>query len=255
MLARPVNNAPGTAGAVASVSDSYFQQVCRELGLTSRLEQILLIEGSKLLTCGKATDPDLVNELKKRVLSTWDDETQTAQIQYFQLDKYDEPLMLFTRPVGGFLLTLVTQAKTSVGLVSSNADSLSIRLLRDVGAAPENGRAAREIAAYAIAWRPVKPMSRDMRQAVQVSARRLARENGCYLTFVGVASDHVHLVMHCPAHRSSSWAAHAFKNGIQEDVRRQFEITVELWHKGFLASSSAEPLAGEELLTYLSSDL
>jgi hypothetical protein len=255
MPAKPVNNAPRTAGVFTSISTDHFQRVCRELDLASRLEQVLLIGGGEFLTCGRVIDPVMADDLAKRIRSTWDVETLTAQIQYVQSRKYDKPLLLFTRPLAAFLLTLAAPIETSISVLSRDADLLGARLLRDFGRTPKNDRAADATGDYAIAWRPAEPMSRTMRQAVEISARNLAEVNGCRLTFVGVASDHVHLVLHCPPHRTSSWAAHSFKSGIQEDVRRQFDVSNDLWLKGFLASQSTEPLAGEELLIYLSGDL
>ena len=254
MPAIPVNNAPKTASVVTSISTDDLRRICRELDLVSHLEQIFLIGDAGILTCGRIMDPAIADGLVKRVRSTWDAKTQTAQIQYAQLSKYDEPLVLFTRPLATFLLTLAARSETSVSVLSHDAELLSARLLLspDLGSTSENRRAADVTGAYAIAWRPVEPMSRAMRQAVKLSAEEVAKEKGCHLTFVGVASDHVHLVMRCPPRRTSSWAAHSFKSAIEEDIQRQFDIPVGLWRKGYLASPSAEPLAGEELLTYLS---
>jgi hypothetical protein len=255
MPAKQVDFAPGEAGAAVTISDDYFRQICRELGFDTRLELILLIKDGESFASGRTTNPVMIDDLMNRVRSTWDVETQTAQIQYVQLGKLEEPLVLYTRPVGDFLLTLVARSETSISFLSRNADLLGGRLLPAFDMAPNNGRAAEAVDAYAIAWRPVEPMSRAVRQAVKMSARKVAKENGCRLTFIGVATDHVHLVMHCPTHRTSSWVVHVFKSGIQEDLRRQFDVSPDLWRKGFLASPSAEPLAGDELLTYLSGDV
>ncbi|UCG23703.1 MAG: transposase [Chloroflexota bacterium] len=255
MPAKPVQNAPIAAGAVTSISGDDFWRICRELDLASRLEQILLLTDGGILSCGRIVDPIMADDLAKKIWSTWDVETHTAQIQYVRLNGNDEPLLLFTKPVSASLLTLAARIETSISVLSRNADLLSARLLREAGRALKNGQAARVVDAYAIAWRPVEPMSRALRQAVKMSLSNLAQESGCRLTFVGVASDHVHLVMHCPPHKTSSWAAHTFKGCIQEDIQRLTGDTIDLWRKGFLASPSTEPLPGEELLAYLSDAL
>ncbi len=253
MPAQSVNNAPRTAGALTSVSAGDFERICRDTGLSSRLEQILVTTDEQVLSCGRAGDPELADELAHRVRSTWDDETRTAQIQFVQLSTHEEPLLLFTRPVADFLLTLAAQVETPINFLSRSADLLGACLPDGVNGTSKDEWEADPAGTLAIAWRPVKPMSRAMRQAAMLSARNLAQETGCHLTFVGVASDHVHLVMHCPPHRTSSWVACQFKSRIQEDIQRQFDASIDLWAKGFLASPSAEPLAGEELLFYLGS--
>ena len=251
MPAHPVSESPRTAGTVASISAVHFRRICHELGLASRLELVLLIKDRECLTCGRLMDPVIAEDLMKRIRSTWDVDTHTAQIQYVQLSKCDAPLLLFTIPLAASLLTLAARIETSISVLSRNADSLSACLLRGAGSLPDSGEKADVIGAYAIAWKPVEPMSRAMRQAVESSVRNLAQEKGCHLTFVGVATDHVHLVINCPAYKTSSWVAYSFKSGTQRDIRRQFDLSNDLWREGFLASASAEPLAGEELLTYL----
>jgi REP element-mobilizing transposase RayT len=103
----------------------------------------------------------------------------------------------------------------------------------------------------AIAWRPVEPLPRAMRKIIQVSAQRLAKQEGCHLSFIGVASDHVHLVLQCPRRRKAAWVAHAFKRGIEADIAHRYGTKATLWQKGFLAHPSSEPIGAEALLAYL----
>jgi hypothetical protein len=234
------------------------------MGLAMQLEQALLIGETEMLTGDWAADTDRAVSIADRVRSTWSGVGDSSQIQYYDYGDGAGYLLLLTRPLNGLLLTLAAEATMAISRLRRYADELIGRLLNDGGSPIESAvarsRAGQSYArangsAYAIAWRPVEPMPQALRGAVRESVGRLAREHGCHVSFAGVASDHVHLVLNCPSHRSSSWAAFAFKSGIEDEIRRRTETTRPLWRKGYLANPSTEPLAGEELLVYLSSSV
>lgn len=264
MSAQPSDHVPAPAGASIFISGSQFRRACREMGLIAHLEQALIIRERETLTDDWAADSERADFIAQRVRATWSGATNTSQIQYYYFDGDGEPLLLLTRPVNASLLTLAARPTMAVSRLRRYADELSGRL-SNIGYGSAEPAAARKSAgqdngaandsAYAIAWRPVKPMMPAMRRAIRESVQRLARENGCHPGFVGVASDHVHLVLNCPSHRSSYWAAFTFKNGIERDIRRRYDTAAPLWRKGYLASPSTEPLAGEELLVYLGSSV
>lgn len=262
MSAQSSDHVPAPEGASISISGGRFRRACREMGLATHLEQALIIREREIVIDDWGADLERALSIAERVRSTWSGATNTSQIQYYYFGEDGEPLLLLTRPVSATLLTLAARPTMAVSRLRRYADELAGRLLND-GNSSTKPAATRKVAgqdygtakdgAYAIAWRPVEPMSPTMRRAIREGAQRLARENGCHLSFVGVASDHVHLVLNCPSHRNGSWAAFAFKSGIEKEVWRRYDTTASLWRKGFLASPSTEPLAGAELLFYLDS--
>ncbi len=263
MSAQSSEYAPAAGGASFSISDGRFRRACREMDLAAHLEQALIIREREIVTDDWAADSVRVASIAERVRSTWSGAKNTSQIQYYYFGEDGEPLLLLTKPVNAALLTLAARSTMAVSRLRRYADELTGRLLnngngpaRPAGheGAAKDGRAASD-SAYAIAWRPVEPIPPAMRSSIREGVQRLARENGCHPSFVGVASDHVHLVLNCPSHRSSSWAAFAFKNGIEKEIWRRYDTTVSLWRKGYLANPSTEPLAGEELLVYLGSSI
>jgi hypothetical protein len=259
MSAESPTHAPAAAGASIPISGGRFRRACREMGLKAYLEQALLIGEHEFVSSDWATDPVQASAFVERVRSTWSGETVTVQIQYLKVGQNGESILLLTRPVDGLLLTLAAGAAMPVSKLRQIADELTGRLLNggtgSKWAAWTEEAAAKRDSAYAIAWRPVEPLPQAMRQVIRQDVQRLARENGCQLSFVGVASDHVHLVLRCPSHRSSSWAAFAFKRGIEQAISHNSSSVTGLWRRGYLACPSTEPLAGEELLLYLGSSI
>jgi hypothetical protein len=238
-----------------------FRRACRQLGLANYLEQAILLRDEEMAVGEWGADLARTDLVVERVRSTWNPAALTAQIQYLWPDDQEQALLLYTRPLGENLLTLVTSNDLALGTLRRIADAL-LQVMNDgedEGAdVDERIRATIALSnepngngVYAIAWRPVEPMPKAMRQIVRESALRLARRKGCHLRFVGVASDHVHLVLHCPPQRKGSWAAFVFKRGIEQDIARRYGTTATLWQKGFLSDPSTDPIGGDELLAYL----
>lgn len=257
MSAQPAKNATASAGASIPISGGRFRRACHEMGLKAQLEQALLIGQDDIISGGWESDRVRASAIAERVRSTWSGEARTTQIQYLDFGQSGQPTLLLTRSLNGHLLTLAAGNDVPVSRLRKIADELTGRLQNSDRESSwtmaTRGGGVMANGAYAIAWRPVEPLPQAVRKVIREDVQRLARENGCHLSFVGVASDHVHLVLSCPSHRSSSWVAYAFKSGIEKAISRRLDMTAELWRRGYLACPSTEPLAGEELLLYLGS--
>ncbi|MCZ7670100.1 MAG: transposase [Chloroflexi bacterium] len=90
-----------------------------------------------------------------------------------------------------------------------------------------------------------------MRRALE----RLAATNGCGLQQVSVQPEPIHLVVTCPPGRDSAWAAYLFKNGSEEIIQQEFNVTANLWETGYYATESEEPLTETELNLFLERDV
>jgi hypothetical protein len=240
------------------------------LGVSDCLDQAILVSDRAIVAGQSRADAAQVERIAEYVRSTCEVSSPAIQIQYTALDDASDGRLLYVKPLDDFLLVLVAGRDTAVSRLRRLADGLSKSLGQGGGGqktlseqlakfdqgshghramAPPETEEAETV--YAIAWRPVEPLPLGMRKIIRESAQRLARREGCQLNFIGVASDHVHLVLECPPRRKGAWAAYAFKRGIEEDIADRYGTSASLWQKGFLADLSASPLGGEELLAYL----
>jgi REP element-mobilizing transposase RayT len=262
MLTVPSNQAQDAMDSVNPYQAPLFRRACRQLDPAGDLELAILLTPDGMTTSEMKIAPELEAAVAGRARTDWDQAARTVQIQYVHFDGYDDPLVLYSKPLGDSQIVLVARSDVLLGRLRQTAESL-VRILSEGEAGLSTNRAftiesiarddAGDNAVYAIAWRPVEPLPQAVRNVIRDSARNVARRNGCQLEFVGVASDHVHLVLRCPPQRSESWAAHLFKRGIEEDITRRFGTSAILWQKGYLADSSGHPIGGEALTAYLRS--
>jgi hypothetical protein len=279
---KPISLEPSATVATDRHADSRlpgsaFRRACRRLDVFGCLEQAILVSNEETVAGDWSADPSLAAIAAEHIRRTCDAASPAVQIQYTCLQAGDDGHLLYVKPAGDCLVALVAHNDVNLSRLRRLADCLAESLARDdepvqveQDESPQpfdvrpaqsdhwpdlpSGYASSALAehSYAIAWRPVEPLPLGMRKIIQESARRLARREGCQLRFIGVASDHVHLVLQCPSRRKGSWVAHAFKRGIEQDIANRFGTSACLWQKGYLADASADPLGGEELLAYLS---
>jgi hypothetical protein len=187
----------------------------------------------------------------------------TAQVQFMRLPSRSSDLQLYTRPAGpGWLLTLVAQPETTMEAFRSQADSLAKRVAEVGSDEPGAHRTSMATATvtlkepelhpmaekgYALAWRSLVPLPESLRIALRRGLERIARENQCELSYLAVDENLVHLVVHCPSTRSSSWVAHLFKREAEAAIQTEFDVNKRLWQRGYFAAESDEPLTEVEL--------
>ena len=59
---------------------------------------------------------------------SWDKNSQSVQIQFLEMNQENDPVLLYTRPVGSLLLTLVAKPHTSITNMRRQADQIAARL-------------------------------------------------------------------------------------------------------------------------------
>lgn len=262
MATQPASNSPTPTEASGHSWPGSLQHVYRRLNLSRYLEQALLVSGSDVVIGDVNADATLVQATADLVRATWEAVPPRAQILYSSVTEREDPRLVYIKPLDLYRLALVARNDWSPRVLGQLADELADSLLGADGRGMASQTVATETGAayvpdmkqttYAIVWRPVEPLPRSLRKFIRESAQRLASNKGLRLHFVGVASDHVHLVVECRAGRTASWVAYLFKKGIEEDITDRYGTSVSLWQKGFLADPSTNPIGGEALLAYLS---
>jgi hypothetical protein len=241
-----------------------LQAACQEFGLTknaSPVQMAVLSHGGRVIGfCGQGNETQAL-EVAVLVSRSWQKKQFSAQLQYLQLPDYYDARLIYSRGVAGVVLSLVAEPEVPIGDMRKLADRLARRLSDSKEEAGEpvkshfiaigrnNGSISegRPSITYAIAWRPIKPLPVALESVVRNCISALAGENGCYLRHLSVTPAIVHLVIDCPAGRTAAWVAFIMKSGINNEIKRQFGTQSLIWHKGFYAAESAQPLSEAEL--------
>ena len=122
-------------------SQEAFEALCRQADLAEEVQQVVFSRSSQLLICGgrPGIDRTLTQAVIARVDETWDGSSQQAQIQYWQQPDSRAELLLYTRPVGISLMTLVALPQASVSELRLSSERLLAQLVQTVPAHASSG--------------------------------------------------------------------------------------------------------------------
>jgi hypothetical protein len=190
----------------------------------------------------------------------WRAEPNSTIIQFIHLAARAGDLLLYSCAVADtFLLTLVALPETPIRELRQQAKTVAANLeqvlqgktLQDVRAETAAAASNGQHSAYAIVWRPIRPIPKSLHIPLRRAIERLATANACTLSFTSVHEKLIHLVVTCPPGRDSTWAAYLFKNGSEDTIQREYGVAASLWDTGFYAVESSEPLPEAELNLFL----
>jgi hypothetical protein len=241
--------------SVPMVPSDKLQEICRELDLDGDVEHVIFSRSDQVVAnCGKI-EISYVEAITKLVESSWQGSSSTILIQYEKVGRLGKPVLLYTRPAAGQLLTLVAEINSSVGRLRKISARILHRMFVDNNVRTPilseerrqrflhgEGFSRMRRLTYAIAWRPIEPLKPPMQLTVRQIIQELAEEYGCLLTHLLVESDLVHMVVDCPPGRGSGWVAFTFKDGVEKSIKAQFGVETSLWLKGYFATESHQPL-------------
>lgn len=233
-----------------------LRSMCRDVDLGASVSLAVLSRGSQMLACGRQENDAWPLLVANNVGRTWEGGLNTTQVQFLRVMGLNDPLLLYTRLVSGYLLTLGGRSSGSVIDLRRHAEALMRTLFgapefveplvgdeeRHLGPGPRRST-SEEGRTFAIVWRSAAPLPPRIRAAITDSIRELAAPYGCTLNFLSVEPNHVHLVVTCPPGRQSFWAAYVLKYGSQEDVQQKLRLAASLWLKGYYATESTQPLS------------
>jgi ABC-type dipeptide/oligopeptide/nickel transport system permease component len=105
-----------------------LQAICAEIDLDDGVKNVILSKGTQVRSCSDTKDPKLIQTMVERVGRSWDNGKRTAQIQYVKVASSSETILLYTRPYGDALLTIVASSGTSIGAIRGQADAIAVNL-------------------------------------------------------------------------------------------------------------------------------
>ena len=185
-----------------------------------------------------------------RLERTWSGTPGTVQIQFLQASLPANELIFYSCALSNdLLLTIAAMTETSIAELRQKAEPIR-RRYQDLHADkdrhetillqhPVNGS---QQSVYAIVWQPQKPVPASQHQALQQTLQQLADGNGCQLHHLGIDEGYIQVLIACPPGRNSAWAAHLLKQGSEQGLQRQYDVTEPVWRPGYYASEAKVPL-------------
>lgn len=236
-----------------------LKDLCRLIQLDGSVQQVILSKGLDFVAGGWVEDDKRAVDVVKRVNETWDGGVRSSQLQYYQIGDEDTVSLLYTRLVGGYLLTLVTSHDVSLPVIRSQSDRLTAEITRKSiderstdqmehrvpSSVTIDGDKAR--ISYALVIWPIEPLPRSLQRLVTKTIEQIARETNSDLKNLMVQEDRLQILVELPADRPSSWFAKKVKDGVKRKVQNKFGVSLELWASGFYASQADSPLSDTEL--------
>ncbi|HUS94401.1 MAG TPA: hypothetical protein VMZ24_04420, partial [Patescibacteria group bacterium] len=130
-LAKEIPEQPPSGFHRKLPSPEEFQAICQDSDLHEAVLLVVFSRSSKLLICGGRAESDggtLGRAVATRVNDTWDKRENQVQVQYWTLPGSPAELLLYTRPAGTALMTLVAARGTPVSDLRLGSDRLLARL-------------------------------------------------------------------------------------------------------------------------------
>lgn len=236
-----------------------LKDLCRLIQLDGSVQQVILSKGLDFVAGGWVEDDKRAVDVVKRVNETWDGGVRSSQLQYYQIGDEDTVSLLYTRLIGGYLLTLVTSHDVSLPVIRSQSDRLTAEITRKSIDERSTDQMEHRVPSsvtidgdkawisYALVIWPIEPLPRSLQRLVTKTIEQIARETNSDLKNLMVQEDRLQILVELPADRPSSWFAKKVKDGVKRKVQNKFGVSLELWASGFYASQADSPLSDTEL--------
>ena len=92
------------------------------------LLQVVLSKGAEVLACEGKLPLAQAQAVAGQTSKSWDKNSQAVQIQFLELNQKNDPVLLYTRPIGSLLLTLVARPNAPISDIRRQADQIAARL-------------------------------------------------------------------------------------------------------------------------------
>lgn len=250
-----------TQDAIRSLDTAMLIATLQEANLGRLLQTVVFARGSKLLAYWGELNEREAATVAIHVGEGWEGNLLPSRLQFIHLPARAGDLLLFTHQIKeDFLVTLVALPEAPLTEVRQQARRMAKKLLAVVEGRTlaqtgllGNGFGLGKRPSFVIVWRPLTLLPSQLHIPLRRAISRLAVANACVLTHVQVQADLVQLVVTVPPGRDNAWAAYLFKNGSEQTIQQEYEVSSSLWETGFYAIESSEPLADAELRLFLDS--
>ena len=135
LLARVKQIGLKNGGAVLTASSprkksqgGLLEVAMRDIETGDELLQVVLSKNNEVLAWDGQLPLALSQAVAGQVRKTWDKNSQSVQIQFLERNQGNDPVLLYTRPVGSLLLTLVAKPRTSISDMRRQADQIAATL-------------------------------------------------------------------------------------------------------------------------------
>lgn len=242
-----------------SFSKENLKDLCRSIQLKGSVQQVILSKNLDFVACGWVEDDKRAEDVVRQISESWDGGVHSSQLQYYQIGDEDVASLLYTRMVGGYLLTLVARQDTSFQVIRSQSDRLFAEITRKpIDRKPEPASNYRTISpktenedktrrTYALILWPIEPLPSSLQKFVTKTINQISGEKGCDLKNLLVQEDRLQILVELPAGRPTSWFVKLVKDGVKDEIQNHFGISLEFWASGFYASQADRLLTETEL--------
>ncbi len=249
----------GVSHSKELLSQERLSELCRIVKLEGRVQQVMLSIGNEFVAHGWVQSNERAHEVLTTVNESWIGGKGSTQVQYMYSSLSDEPVVLYSQLVAGYLLTLIARQDTPIPDLRAQATLLAegmlsnIRQVNDViQVVPTNlvrrsGRFSQYPASYTLILWTIEAIPTPIQDLISHSIERVAYENDCTLKYLDIQRDHVQIVVSCFVPQPSSWIVNLIKTGIEQDIQAQYGLAPSLWVTGYYVTESNEPLTGAEL--------
>ena len=94
------------------------------------LLQVVLSKDTEVLACEGQLPLAHAQAVAGQTSKSWDKNSESVQIQFLEMNQENDAVLLYTRPVGSLLLTLVAKPGASISDMRRQADQIAARLAR-----------------------------------------------------------------------------------------------------------------------------
>lgn len=245
-----------------------FPDVARALLKQPTIQFVMFHQGQELIGYHTSDNQEKLTaaaSLVKKERQPEDDRLPATQIQFVNPEETsayspfpDDTLLLYSRPIGGFMMTIGAEARTPVTLLRKLVKQIQSefngghpfsrlssgnKVLKP--AIEENGLS------YVLVWKPQISLNSEYRLALQKILPAIALREGFVLQDVILNERFVHVLVSCPPQRTSAWLAQTLKHKSEMALQDRIGYRLPVWAKGYYAKQSSSPLTAAELNRYL----
>ncbi len=237
--------------------------IAQELLTGSPIQFVMFLKGQEIIGYHSANDQEQLVAAAAEVRSLWHQAAENrAQIQFLGRkpakpaeEWVTETLVLYTRPLGPYLITVGARAATRVSDLRRLVQKVSDQIFGRIPEPPRGpggfvrpgltGQIQRRT--FVLFWQTRTLLPAEWRRQLHQILPVIGASCGIGLDHLIINERFVHVVATAPPQRGSSWLAQTLKDASAARFQAAAGIGGPLWATGYYAKESATPLSAAEL--------